>query len=379
MNLIQNINVQDKTVILRCDLNVTIKDGHIQSDEKIKASLETINYLVEKNAKIIIISHLGRVKTEEDKAGNSLRPVFNRLKELINHQISFCETTHGEELENMIKNLNNCEIILVENIRFEDVPDKKESSCSEELTNYWANLGDVFIYDAFGVAHRRHALIYGLFMKMPSAVGFLVQKELEGLAPLMNPDAPFVVLMSGAKLADKIILIESLLKKCDYLLIGGGIANTFLSLKHDMGQSLVSYDSIEEVQALMAEYSDKIIMPDDVVIGSGEIKQVDNINIDESAFDIGPKTIKKYADYINKGRTIFINGTVGMYEDDRYANGTKEILTICSNASGKTIVGGGDALASAQKFNIEGFDFISTGGGVTLDYIGTGKIAGLEE
>jgi len=379
MNLVQNINVKNKTVILRCDVNVTIKNGEIQSDEKIRATLETINYLIKENAKIIIISHLGRVKTEEDKKENSLRPVFNKLKELLNNKISFCETTSGEELETMIKNLNHSEIILVENIRYEDVPDKKESSCSEELINYWANLGEVFIYDAFGVAHRKHALIYGLFKNMPSAVGFLVQKELVGLAPLINPDHPFVVIMSGAKVKDKIEIMKGILKKCDYLLIGGGIANTFLSLNHNMGESLVSHDSIDEVKDLLEKYPNKIIMPIDAVINNGEIKNINNINDHESVFDIGPKTTQKYAEYINKAKTIFINGTVGMYEDERYEYGTKEILTICSEAPGKTILGGGDALASAEKFKIKDFDFISTGGGVTLDYIATNKINGLED
>ena len=379
MNLLQNIDVKNKTVILRCDLNVTIKDGIIQSDERIKASLETINYLINENAKVIIMSHLGRVKTEEDKENNSLKPVYEVLKDMLNAKTYFSNTTRGVKLEEMINNLNYGEVLLMENTRFEDINNKKESNCDEELVNCWSTLGDIFIHDAFGMTHRRHASTYGLFKKMNSAIGFLVQKEIAGLAPVINPEHPFVVLMSGAKVKDKIKLMADILEKCDYLLVGGGIANTFLSLNKTIGTSLVDNESIEAVKELLNKYSNKIILPIDAVVTSTEIKSINNIEADEAIFDIGPETIKKYTEYINQAKTIFINGTVGMYEDDRYAAGTKEILNICSKASAKTILGGGDALASAEKFNIKDFDFISTGGGASLDYIGTGKLNGLED
>ena len=378
MKKLEDIEVNDKKVILRCDFNVTITDGAIRSDEKIISSLKTINYLIDKNCKIIIMSHLGKIKTEEDKNNNSLKIVYERLNELLGGNVLFSENTKGPVLESMINNLTPGGVLLMENTRFEDLDGKKESSNDEELSKYWASLGDVFINDAFGMTHRRHASNSGIAKHLPNAVGFLIQKEIEGLELVINPTKPFVVIMGGAKVGDKIDLINKILQKCDYLLLGGGIANTFLSINNNVGKSLVSEDSIEEVKKLLNEYPDKIIMPTDVVTEEG-IKELDEIENHHSIYDLGEYTLLEYQEYIDKASTIFINGTVGLYEDENYANGTRRILQLCVNSDSKVVLGGGDALASAEFFNITDYDHISTGGGATLDYIGSGKLNCMEE
>jgi len=378
MKKLEDIEVNDKKVILRCDFNVTITDGAIRSDEKIISSLKTINYLIDKNCKIIIMSHLGKIKTEEDKNNNSLKIVYERLNELLGGNVLFSENTKGPVLESMINNITPGGVLLMENTRFEDLDGKKESSNDEELSKYWASLGDVFINDAFGMTHRRHASNSGIAKHLPNAVGFLIQKEIEGLELVINPTKPFVVIMGGAKVGDKIDLINKILQKCDYLLLGGGIANTFLSINNNVGKSLVSEDSIEEVKKLLNEYPDKIIMPTDVVTEEG-IKELDEIENHHSIYDLGEYTLLEYQEYIDKASTIFINGTVGLYEDENYANGTRRILQLCVNSDSKVVLGGGDALASAEFFNITDYDHISTGGGATLDYIGSGKLNCMEE
>lgn len=384
MKKITDFDVYNKKVILRCDFNITIKDGKILNDDKIKASLITINYLIENNAKVIIMSHLGKVKTKEDRETNSLKIVYERLTDILSDKVKvyFSPNTRGKELEDLINNLNPREILLIENTRFEDIKNKKESNNDEELSKYWASLGDIFINDAFGNTHRKHASNCGITKYIDSGIGFLIEKELENLKLLINPELPFTVIMGGAKIGDKIDLMQNILKRCDYLLLGGGIANTFLSINNEVGKSLISEDSINEVKTILNKYSDKIIIPVDVVVSNKDnitTKDINEITSEDSIYDIGTETIKLYSKYINKSETVFLNGTVGMYEDHRFEEGTKNILDICSKASGKVILGGGDALSSADYFNINSLYFKSTGGGATLQYIGTGKLACMED
>lgn len=383
MKTIKDLDVWDKKVILRCDLNVSIKDGKISSDERIIASLETIKYLINSNCKLIIMSHLGKVKTEEDKKNNSLKVVYERLKELLpDINIYFCPETRGKVLEDYAQKLQNGEILLMENTRFEDLDNKKESNNDLQLAKYWAGLGEVFIDDAFGMTHRRHASNNGIKKFLPSGVGFLIAKELEMLDSLMNPEKPFVVIMGGAKVEDKSLLIESIIKRTDYLLLGGGIASTFLAANHNVGKSLVSKEYISEAKKLLTIYKERIILPIDVIVKNNEdihIKNITELNDDDIIYDIGPHTIKEYEQYINKAKTIFMNGTAGLYEDKNFEQGTKSILAFCSKSTAKVILGGGDALASAAHFNIKDFYHLSTGGGATLDYISTGKLACMEE
>jgi len=378
MKKITDFVFKDKKVILRLDLNVPIKDGEILSKEKINSSLKTINYISNSGGRVIILSHLGKIKEEKDKEKNSLFIVYKEMLKEFNN-IYFSSATHGTVLEEKINNLNDGDILLVENTRFEDLDNKKESNCDEELSKYWASLGNIFINDAFGMTHRKHASNYGIAKYLPSGIGFLIEKEIKGLEPVINPIHPFVIIMGGAKVNDKLDIIKGLLPKCDYLLVGGGIANSFLACNNNVGKSLIDEDKIEELKNLLSEYKEKIIIPMDVVIEENDNvrnSKIDNLSI---IYDIGTETINNYAKYINDAKTIFLNGTMGLYEDDKYSVGTKEILNLVSKSSAVKIAGGGDALASIEKFNIKGFDYKSTGGGATLEYIKSGKLKCFEK
>jgi phosphoglycerate kinase len=382
MKKITDFTYASKKVILRCDFNVTIKNGKILSDEKIKSSLETINYLIKHKAIVIIMSHLGKIKTEKDKEENSLYIVYQRLCKLLDTKVIFSSVTRGKILEDKIASLNPGEVLLMENTRFEDLNNESESKCNVGLCKYWASLGDIFINDAFGMTHRRHASNYGLTKYMPSGIGFLIEKEIEGLKIVTEPKHPFIVIMGGAKVDDKIDLIENILPKCEYLLIGGGIANSFLAINHNIGKSLINKEKSKEIKSLLYIYKEKIIIPSDVKVLDNEKvvnKKVEDIQDSDIIYDIGSETVENFKKYVFEAKTIFINGTVGMYEDDRFADGTKEILEAVSKSKAKSVIGGGDALSSAEHFKINDFDFISTGGGATLDYIGSGKLKCMED
>lgn len=382
MKTLKDFEFKGKKVILRSDFNVSIKDGKIISNERITAELPTINYLIEKGAKVIIMSHLGKIKGEEDKKKNTLYIVYEELLKLINTKIIFSPATQGKILEEKISFLQNGEVLLMENTRYEDLENKKESNCDEELSRYWASLGDIFINDAFGMTQRKHASNYGISKFLPTGIGFLIESEIKGLAPILEPEKPFTIIMGGAKLEDKLSLIKSLVPKCDKLLLGGGIANTFLAVSVSIGKSLVSPDLIEEARNLLSIYKERIIMPVDVKVlakNGTEVKDISNIASDDIIFDIGPKTIELYKKHIENSETIFLNGTVGKYEEEGFEDGTKEILDGVSKTEAYSVIGGGDALSSAEYFKINDFSFISTGGGATLNYIATEKLACFEE
>lgn len=384
---LSDIDVKEKRVILRVDYNVPMENGSITNTKKIDDSFETIDYLVKQKAKIIILSHFGRVKTEEDKAVNSLKPIFEYIKGLEKYDILFSAVPMGDMLDTMARTLEPGQIVLVENTRFMDLQGNLESGCDIQLSTYWASLADIYIDDAFGSMHRRHASITGIPKYLPSAIGLLVEKEVKNLRPLITePDRPFVVVMGGAKLDDKIELIYSLAETADYILLGGGIANTFLkALGYDVGSSLVSIDAIKNARAIIQEFKDKIILPKDVITSPSysdvtyELKTIENIVIDDVIGDIGSKAIENYRRILESAKTIFINGTVGMYEQKPFSNGTQEILNIVASTKAKKIVGGGDAGTAVKKFGYEDkMDFISTGGGSTLTYIANRTLPGLE-
>lgn len=382
MKTLKDFEFKGKKVILRSDFNVSIKEGKIISNERITAELPTINYLIERGAKVIIMSHLGKIKGEEDKKKNTLYIVYEELLKLINTKIIFSPATHGKILEEKISFLQNGEVLLMENTRYEDLENKKESNCDEELSRYWASLGDIFINDAFGMTHRKHASNYGISKFLPTGIGFLIESEIKGLAPILEPEKPFTIIMGGAKLEDKLSLIKSLVPKCDKLLLGGGIANTFLAVSVSIGKSLVSPNLIEEARNLLSIYKERIIMPVDVKVlakNGTEVKDISNIASGDIIFDIGPKTIELYKKHIENSETIFLNGTVGKYEEEGFEDGTKEILDAVSKTEAYSVIGGGDALSSAEYFKINDFSFISTGGGATLNYIATEKLACFEE
>jgi phosphoglycerate kinase len=384
---IKDIDIDGKKVILRCDFNVPIKDGEITDDTKIVESLETINYLLDKGCKIILMSHLDRIKTEADKIKNTLKPVATRLSNLLKREILFINLTRGEELTNKVNEMQTKDIILVENTRFEDFPNNLESNCDEELSSYWASLGEVFVNDAFGTVHRCHASNYGISKYLPSVIGFLIEKELKALSVLTNnPERPFTVVMGGAKLADKIPLIESIIKTCDYLLLGGGIANTFLkALNFNIGLSLCEDEEIPLVKKIMLENKSKILLPVDAIVGNkydenyARYALINGVNDNEVIYDISERTLEKYREIINQSRTIFTNGTMGMYEDKKFRNGSFEMYKMLAKSPAKVIVGGGDSLSALKAFQLtDRYFFLSTGGGATLEYLANPNLKCLE-
>mgnify|MGYP004519532399 CR=1 FL=1 len=383
MKYIKDIDIKDKKIVLRLDLNVPIKNGVILDDTKIVKSLETIKYLLDNNCHILMMSHLGKIKTEDDLKTNSLKIVCERLGKLLNKEIVFVENPVDSKIPYI---LNENQLVLLENTRYMDYPDKKESKCDLELAKFWASAGDVFVNDAFGTSHRKHASNYGVSKYLDSYYGLLFYRELEGLKPIIgnNIKHPFTVILGGAKVDDKIDLIKSLLKKCDYLLVGGGIANTFLKAKgYNIGASLLNEEALNDVKDMINTYADKIILPADVTVLSNDkviTCSIQDVKDNDIIYDIGDKTIKKYQSFIDQSATIFINGTMGLYEDERFAAGTKEILAALVETKAITIAGGGDAVSSINKFNLaDGFDFLSTGGGATLEYITDEKIKCFED
>ena len=379
---ISDFDINNKKVIIRVDFNVPIKDGVITDDTRIKASLKTIKYALDNNAKIILLSHLGKIKENSDLIKNDLYPVSVRLGELLNHNILFSNLTRGEELENLAKNLQPKDILLIQNTRYEDLDGKKESSCNEELSKYWASLGEIFINDAYGTSHRAHASNVGISKYLPSGLGFLVEEVTKKLDSIMNEDThPFIVIMGGAKVNDKIQVIENLITKCDKLIIGGGMAYTFLKAKeYNIGASLLDTESIEFCKKMLQLYSDKIILPIDHVVSNSldsketSIKEINDTKDNEMGLDIGPKTIEIYTNILSNAKRVIINGPMGCFENELYATGTKLLYEFLTTNNIKTLVGGGDSAASVNKLSDkEKFYHISTGGGATLEYL-EGKI-----
>lgn len=385
---IRDFDLYNKKVIIRVDFNVPIKDGIITDDNRIKESLPTINYALEHGAKVILMSHLGRIKCKEDLEKNNLEIVSNRLSDLLNKNVIFCNETRGINLENSIANMKQDDIILMQNTRYEDLDGKKESSNDEELGKYWASLGDIFINDAFGTCHRAHASNVGISTYLPSGIGFLVEKELKSFDSVINnPEHPFTVILGGSKVSDKIGVTLNLVKKADYILIGGGMSFTFLRAKgYNIGKSLLEEDSIAFCTNILNDYPNKIIIPIDIV-ETNEISNNSNYNItdvskiDENKIgvDIGPKTIALFKEYIEKSKLVVWNGPVGIFEYDHFANGTKELCKILSSLDATTIIGGGDTAAAVIKYGYKDkVTHVSTGGGASLELLEGKNLPGIE-
>ena len=387
MKTIKDLDINDKKVIIRCDFNVPIKDGKITDDTRIKAALETINYCIEHNSKIILLSHLGRIKEESDLKKNDLSPVAKRLSELLERDILFSEKTRGQELEAVVDSLEAGDILLIQNTRYEDLDGKKESKNDEELGKYWASLGDVFINDAFGTIHRAHASNVGIASNLESAVGFLVEREIKVLSTLNNPDRPFVVILGGAKVEDKIGVIENLVTKADKILIGGGMAFTFLKAQGmEIGKSLLDENNIDFCKNILSTYPEKIILPVDFAVtneytNDEEYRQKasDNISIDEMGLDIGDKTLENFENILRDSKIVMWNGPLGVYEFEKYKKNTDKLLEYICNHNIKTILGGGDIVAAATQSGYKDKVYhASTGGGATLEYLEGKTLPGLE-
>lgn len=371
MKTIKDIDLKNKKVVIRVDYNVPMENGIIKDSSKIKKSLRSINYLLENNCRVVILSHFGRIKSEEDKAKNSLKVVAKELANLLGKNVKFLDNCFGDKVKSIVDNCGLGEVILLENTRFMDIYEKKESGNDLALAEYWASLGEVYINDAFGSMHRAHASTAGIAKFLPRAIGFLVMDELEHLNILIhNTPHPFTVFMGGAKVDDKLPIIKSLIERCDYLLVGGGIANSFLKAKGaDIGNSIATSDEgiLNELKKLMDEYKGKIVLPVDFTIDDGII------------YDVGNKSIEVYKKYIDKSEIVFVNGTCGKFEDERFMEGTSNLFKILKDSGKKVIVGGGDTASACIKFGFkDSFDFISSGGGATLEYIADGTLKALE-
>lgn len=385
---VEDIQVSGKKVLVRVDFNVPMQDGVITDDNRIVQALPTIKYLLEEDGKVILFSHLGRVKSEEDKKDSSLAPVAKRLSELLSQPVTFIPETRGEALETAIKNMKNGDVLMFENTRFEDVDGKKESKNDPELGTYWASLGDVFVNDAFGTAHRAHASNVGIASHLEAAAGFLMEKELRYIGDTVDqPEHPFVAILGGAKVSDKIGVIENLLKKADKILIGGGMAYTFLkSQGYAIGTSICEDDKLELAKSLLEKANGKIVLPVDFVV-SKEFKEdaahhvtsFKHIADDEMGLDAGPKTIELFKKELKGAKTVIWNGPLGVFEFENFAKGTKAICEILSNLKdAKTIIGGGDSAAAAIQMGYASkFTHISTGGGASLEYLEGKELPGV--
>lgn len=390
--IITDLNLKDKKVLMRVDFNVPMKDGKITDENRIAAALPTIKYALENGAKVIAFSHLGKIKTEEDKASKSLRAVAARLSELLTKEVKFIPTTRGSELEEAVSTLKAGEILMFENTRFEDIDGKKESKNDSDLGKYWASLGDIFINDAFGTAHRAHASNVGIAQNIGeknSAVGFLVEKELKFLGEALdNPQRPLVAILGGAKVSDKIGVIENLLVKADKILIGGAMMFTFLKAQgKNIGTSLVEDDKLDLAKSLLEKANGKIILPVDTVV-SEEFKNdsnystvsVDSIPSNKMGLDIGEQSVKLFNEYISTAKTVVWNGPMGVFEMSNFAKGTIGVCEAIANLKNAlTVIGGGDSAAAAISLGYaDKFSHISTGGGASLEFLEGKVLPGIE-
>ncbi|MDK4346078.1 phosphoglycerate kinase [Enterococcus faecium] len=385
---VKDIDLKDKKVLVRVDFNVPLKDGVITDDTRIKAALPTINYVLEQGGKAILFSHLGRVKTEEDKEGKSLAPVAKRLGELLGKEVTFVPETRGEQLEEAIRNMNDGDVVVFENTRFEDIDGKKESKNDTELGKYWASLGDVFVNDAFGTAHRAHASNVGIASTgIPTVAGFLMEKEIKFIGEAVEePKRPMIAILGGAKVSDKIGVIENLIPKADKILIGGGMTYTFYEAKGiKIGNSLVEADKVELAKELIEKAGDKLALPIDNVCApefSNDVEtQVIEGDIPDGlmALDIGPASVKLFADTLQGAKTVVWNGPMGVFEMSNFAKGTIGVCEAIANLEGATtIIGGGDSAAAAEQLGFaDKFTHISTGGGASLELLEGKELPGL--
>ena len=387
---IRDVELKGKVVLMRVDFNVPMKDGKITDENRIVQALPTIKYALDHDAKLVLFSHLGRVKTEEDKATNSLAPVAKRLSELLGQPVTFIPETRGAKLEKAVKEMKNKDIVMFENTRFEDIDGKKESKNDPELGAYWASLGEIFVNDAFGTAHRAHASNAGIAANVKTTVaGFLMEKEINFIGGAVdNPVRPFVAILGGAKVSDKISVIENLINKADKILICGAMAYTFYkALGYEVGTSKCELDFVDFAKGLLDKAKGKIVLPVDTVVAPefaedapSTVVDSNKIPADQMGMDVGPKTLELFKKELVGAKTVVWNGPAGVFEFDKFAKGTNGICTILANLEGATtIIGGGDSAAAAIKLGFaDKFTHISTGGGASLEYLEGKALPGVE-
>ena len=380
---IRDIEVAGKKVLVRCDFNVPLdgETGEITDNRRIRAALPTINYLLENNAKVILCSHLGRPKGEANPK-YSLKPVAEELSKLLNKKVTLAKDVIGEDAEKLTSNMENGDVILLENVRFHKEEEKNDPEFAKKL----ASFAEIYVNDAFGTAHRAHASTAGVADYLPAVSGFLIEKELEFLgSSLENPQRPFIAILGGAKVSDKIGVIENLLEKVDSLLIGGGMAYTFYKAQgHGIGTSICEEDKLDLAKEILEKAKQKgvnLLLPVDNHVSSeysndGESKFVESTEIPEGfmGLDIGPKTIENFKEVIKTAKTILWNGPLGVSEFERFAEGTNQIAKALAESSAVTIIGGGDSAAAIEKMGLaDKMTHISTGGGASLEFL-EGKV-----
>ncbi|AUJ52469.1 phosphoglycerate kinase [Staphylococcus hominis subsp. hominis] len=387
--IVSDLDLKGKVVLERADFNVPLKNGEITNDNRIVQALPTIKYILEQGGKLVLFSHLGKVKEESNKKELTLKPVADSLTEKLGKEVVFVPETRGEKLESAIKNLNEGDVLLVENTRFEDLDGKKESKNDPELGKYWASLGDVFVNDAFGTAHREHASNVGISTHLETAAGYLMEKEIKFIGGVVNdPHKPVVAILGGAKVSDKIGVIKNLVNIADKIIIGGGMAYTFLKAQgKEIGLSLLEEDKIDFAKELLEKNGDQIVLPVDCKVAkefSNDAKitevSIDEIPSDQEAMDIGPKTIELFTKELQGAHTVVWNGPMGVFEFSNFAKGTIGVCKAIANLEDAiTIIGGGDSAAAAISLGFEeDFTHISTGGGASLEYLEGKELPGIK-
>lgn len=387
--IVSDLDLKGKTVLVRADFNVPMKDGEITDDNRIVQALPTIKHIIKEGGKVVLFSHLGKVKEESDKESLTLAPIAKDLSSKLDQDVTFVPETRGEKLEQAIKDLNEGDVLLVQNTRFEDLDGKKESKNDPELGKYWASLGDIFVNDAFGTAHRKHASNVGIASNLETAAGFLMDKEIQYIGGVVeNPDKPVVAILGGAKVSDKINVITNLLNIAEKVLIGGGMAYTFLKAQgKEIGQSLLEEDKIDFAKELLDKSGDQIVLPVDVKAASefsndADIQEVsvDDIPADREALDIGPKTVELFKQQLEGAHTVVWNGPMGVFEMSNFARGTIGVCeAIAELKDANTIIGGGDSAAAASSLGYgDKFSHISTGGGASLEYLEGKDLPGID-
>ena len=385
---VRDIDLKGKKVIVRCDFNVPLDENkNITDNRRIVGALDTIKYLLEQNAKIILMSHLGRPKGEV-KPEFSLRPVADELSRLLGKKVKLADDIIGESAKKLTSEMAEGDIVLLENVRFDSREEKNDLGFAKQL----ASMADVYVNDAFGTAHRAHSSTAGIAEFLPAVSGFLMEKELNFLGTaLENPERPFVAILGGAKVSDKIAVIDNLLEKVDCLIIGGAMANTFIKAKgYNVGKSLCEDDKIELAKELMKKAESKgvkLVLPIDCRLGrefskdtESKIADIGDVTDEWSIFDVGPKTIDLYKKELANAKTVVWNGPVGLFEFDKFAVGTNSVAEILAGLTdAKTIIGGGDSAAAVEKSGLAGkMTHISTGGGASLEFLEGKKLPGVE-
>ncbi len=386
LNTIRDANFDNKKVVIRVDFNVPIKDGVVTDDTRIKAALPTIKYLLEQGASLVVMSHRGRPKGKKDPSF-SMAPIAKRFSELLGKEVKLAPDVIGSEVEELVKSLAKGEVLLLENCRYYNEETDNDADFAKTLASY----GDVYVNDAFGTAHRAHASTEGISHFLPSYAGFLIEKEVKYMAPLLsNPEKPFVAIIGGSKVSSKITVLESLVNTCDTIVIGGGMAYTFLKVQgQEIGKSLLEEDYIETAKSFLtkaAEKGVKVILPVDHICGAEFDENTKPVLVDSATIegdligmDIGPKTIDLIVTELKAAKSVVWNGPMGVFEFDAFSKGTLEVAKALADCDGITVVGGGDSVAAINKFNLASkISHVSTGGGASLEFLEGKTLPGIK-